>query len=54
MVLETRTETTTEHLFKVQVSEEGEYEIISVRDRWCAASKASGKDEGKPQKLLMQ
>ena len=43
MVLETRTETTTEHTFKVQVSEEGEYEIISVRDRWCAASKSGGK-----------
>lgn len=54
VVLETRTETTTEHMFKVQASEEGEYEIISVRDRWCAASKASGKDKGKSQKLLMQ
>jgi len=52
-VLETRTETTDQRTLKVAASEEGQYEVISVRDRWCSASRAGGKAKGKEQKLLM-
>lgn len=53
VVLETRTEVSESKVVRVAASEEGEYEVISVRDRWCAASKAGGKGK-KAQKLLMQ
>ena len=54
-VLETKTERTDGHSFRVMASEEGIYEIISVRDRWCVASKPGGKGKaGSGQKLLVQ
>lgn len=53
VVLETRTETSESKVVQVAASEEGEYEVISVRDRWCAASRNGGGGK-KGQKLLMQ
>lgn len=54
-MLETRTERTEEKVYRVAASEEGVYEVVSVRDKWCAASKAGGAaGKGKAQKVLMQ
>ncbi|KAF2399953.1 hypothetical protein EJ06DRAFT_549357 [Trichodelitschia bisporula] len=53
-VLETRTERTSEFSHSVKASEEGTYEVTSVRDKWCTVSK-TGSDETnrKGQKLLL-
>jgi nucleoporin POM152 len=54
VVLETKTERTEEHSIRIKASEEGTYEVISVRDKWCAVSKGGvGTNEsGRGQKLL--
>ncbi|KAF2144422.1 uncharacterized protein K452DRAFT_356623 [Aplosporella prunicola CBS 121167] len=53
-VLETRTLTSTEYSLRIKASEEGTYEVVSIRDAWCSFSKAgegpAGK--GKGQKVL--
>jgi len=51
-VLETKTARTDEFSMRVKASEEGTYEVISVRDRWCAVSRASLDGDKKGQKLL--
>ncbi|GME38840.1 nucleoporin pom152 [Neofusicoccum parvum] len=38
-VLETRTLTSAEFSLRIKASEEGTYEVISIRDAWCAFSK---------------
>ena len=54
-VLETKTERTDQRVLRVTESEGGEYEPVSVRDRWCLTSKAQGGAQGrKAQKVLMQ
>jgi nucleoporin POM152 len=53
-ILETHTERTDEKSLKVMASEEGVYEVISVRDRWCVSSKQGAQAAGKGQKLLVQ
>ncbi|KAF2100000.1 hypothetical protein NA57DRAFT_38409 [Rhizodiscina lignyota] len=46
-VLETRTSTSQEHSLRVTASEEGAYEVVSVRDKWCGVSKmGQGKGGG--------
>lgn len=51
-VLETRTEVSYEHVMRVKASEEGAYEVVAVRDKWCAVSRQGGEAGGKAQKLL--
>jgi nucleoporin POM152 len=51
-VLETKTARTNEFSMRVKASEEGTYEVISVRDKWCAVSRATSNGEKKGQKLL--
>lgn len=45
-VLEIRTETSYEHHMKIPVQDEGTYEVISIKDRWCSFAKG-GEVEGK-------
>ncbi|KAH7401325.1 hypothetical protein BKA66DRAFT_406186 [Pyrenochaeta sp. MPI-SDFR-AT-0127] len=45
-VLEIRTEISYEHHMKIPVQEEGTYEVISIKDRWCSFAKG-GEVEGK-------
>jgi len=52
VVLETRTERTMEYSMRIRASEEGTYEVVAVRDRWCAVSRQGAEVGGKPQKLL--
>jgi nucleoporin POM152 len=52
-VLETKTERTYDHVLLVKESEGGEYEPISVRDKWCLTSRAPAAGARKGgQKLL--
>ncbi|CAO2656463.1 Nn.00g052660.m01.CDS01 [Neocucurbitaria sp. VM-36] len=45
-VLEIRTETSYEAFLKIPVQEEGTYEVVSIKDRWCSFAKG-GEVEGK-------
>jgi len=45
-VLETRTEIAYEHELRVKASEEGAYEVVAVRDKWCAVSRQGGEAGG--------
>ncbi|KAF2813740.1 uncharacterized protein BDZ99DRAFT_436189 [Mytilinidion resinicola] len=52
-VLEIRTETSYDHSMRIRASEEGTYEVISIKDRWCSFAKATeGTAAGRGQKLL--
>ncbi|KAF2278333.1 uncharacterized protein EI97DRAFT_394633 [Westerdykella ornata] len=55
-VLEIRTEISHEHFMSIPVQEEGTYEVVSIKDRWCSyAKQIEGIDVGKGasgQKLL--
>lgn len=53
-VLETKTVETSEDRYVVEASEEGVYEVISVKDRWCGASRQGVQSGRKGQKLLVQ
>ncbi|KAH7138300.1 hypothetical protein B0J11DRAFT_450396 [Dendryphion nanum] len=53
-VLEIRTEVSHEHQMKIPVQDEGTYEVVSIKDRWCSFARpgeGTG-DRGKGQKLL--
>lgn len=52
-VLETKTDRTDEFKVRLRASEEGTYEVISIRDRWCGISKAGAADS-RGEKLLIQ
>jgi nucleoporin POM152 len=52
-VLETKTDRTEEHRIRLRASEEGTYEVVSVRDRWCGVRKGGSGEKG-GDKLLMQ
>ncbi|KAF2086291.1 hypothetical protein K490DRAFT_74529 [Saccharata proteae CBS 121410] len=41
-VLETRTLVSSEFSMRIKASEEGTYEVVSIRDHWCAFSKNEG------------
>ena len=45
-VLETRTETTDAYAMTLRASAEGTYEVIAIRDRYCAFAKPGRKVEG--------
>jgi nucleoporin POM152 len=50
-VLETKTEKTDQMSVRLKASEEGTYEVVGVRDKWCSVSKfAAG--EVKRERLL--
>jgi nucleoporin POM152 len=52
-VLEIRTEISHEHHLSIPVQEEGTYEVVSIKDRWCSfAKQVEGVGSGKGQKLL--
>lgn len=54
-VLETRTAVSEEHSLRIRASEEGAYEVVAVRDRWCGVSKVGmgkGGGGGRVDKLL--
>jgi nucleoporin POM152 len=51
-ILETKSDKTDEHTFKLKASEEGTYELISVRDRWCGVSKTGTFSGQRGEKLL--
>jgi len=52
VILETKTERTTERNVVRKVSSEGEYELISVKDAYCLSSKQRTSDGRKGQKML--
>jgi len=52
-VLDIRTETSHEHTMKIPVQEEGTYEVVSIKDRWCSfARPGEGMDGKSGQKML--
>lgn len=51
-VLETRTETSHTHHLQIPVQEEGTYEVVSIKDRWCSFAKEGAGDAKKGQKML--
>ncbi|OAL46284.1 hypothetical protein IQ07DRAFT_575339 [Pyrenochaeta sp. DS3sAY3a] len=52
-VLEIRTETSYEHFMKIPVQDEGTYEVVSIKDKWCSFAKSGeGVEGGKGAKLL--
>lgn len=42
-VLETRTDQSEGYSLKIKASEEGSYEVVAIRDRYCGVSKVGGK-----------
>ncbi|KAK5188085.1 hypothetical protein LTR16_008778, partial [Cryomyces antarcticus] len=50
-VLETNSEVSHEHSMRIRASLEGTYEVVAIKDRYCAYAKP-GQDLGKGQKLL--
>lgn len=52
-VLETKTDRTDDFKVRLKASEEGTYEVISIRDRWCGVSKA-GAGDGRSERLLTE
>lgn len=55
-VLEIRTEISHEHRMQIAVQDEGTYEVVSIKDRWCSFAKqvegVDGGSRGGAQKLL--
>ncbi|QIX00291.1 hypothetical protein AMS68_005808 [Peltaster fructicola] len=51
-VLDTRSEVSDEHSMRIRASEEGTYEVVSIKDRYCAYSKAGGIQRKGEQKRL--
>jgi nucleoporin POM152 len=52
-VLEIKTETSYENFMKIPVQEEGTYEVVSIKDRWCSFAKPGEGVDGKSgQKML--
>lgn len=54
-VLEMKTEVSHEHRLSIPVQEEGTYEVVSIKDRWCSFAKpieGLESPKGKGQKLL--
>lgn len=52
-VLDIRTETSHEHTMKIVVQEEGTYEVVSIKDKWCSfARPIEGIDGKSGQKML--
>ncbi|PSN62488.1 hypothetical protein BS50DRAFT_577393 [Corynespora cassiicola Philippines] len=52
-VLEIRTEVSHEHHLSIPVQEEGTYEVVSIKDRWCSfAKQVEGLENKGGQKLL--
>lgn len=53
-VLEIKTEISHEHFMSIPVQDEGTYEVVSIKDRWCSFAKSvEGVDAGKAgQKVL--
>ena len=46
-MLETRTAVSEGYSLRIRASEEGAYEVVAVRDRWCGVSKVGqGKGGG--------
>lgn len=55
MVLETKNDVSAEHAMSVIVSQEGTYEVVSIRDRFCGFSmqKGSGASGKRQQQQLL-
>ena len=52
-VLEIKTETSHEHSMTIPVQDEGTYEVVSIKDRWCSFAKPGEGVDGKSgQKML--
>ncbi|KAJ9647106.1 hypothetical protein H2199_002092 [Coniosporium tulheliwenetii] len=51
-VLETKSLVSEEFELRIMASQEGVYEVVSIRDRWCAFSKVGGPGGVQGQKLL--
>ncbi|KAI8939547.1 hypothetical protein NX059_003316 [Plenodomus lindquistii] len=52
-VLAITTETSHEHHMKIPVQEEGTYEVVSIKDKWCSFAKPGEGNDGKSgQKML--
>jgi nucleoporin POM152 len=51
-VLETRVVHSEEYSLRVKASEEGTYEAVALRDKWCSFPSAADSQRGKGQKLL--
>lgn len=53
-VLEIRTEVSHEHHMRIPVQEEGTYEVVSIKDRWCSFAKQVEGVEGRGGQKLLQ
>jgi len=54
-VLEIRTEVSQEETMRIPVQEEGTYEVVSIKDRWCGfARQVDGVDAGRSGQKLLQ
>jgi nucleoporin POM152 len=54
-VLEIRTEISHEHRMSIPVQEEGTYEVVSIKDRWCSfAKQVEGIEAAKGSQKLLQ
>lgn len=52
-VLEIKTETSHEHFLSIPVQDEGTYEVVSIKDRWCSFARLGEGYDGKSgQKML--
>lgn len=51
-VLETRTETSQEHSVRISATEEGTYEVVSIKDAYCSFRKPGFEKQKPAQKLL--
>ncbi|KAK1753482.1 hypothetical protein QBC47DRAFT_325843 [Echria macrotheca] len=51
-VLETRHDISHEHSKVIRASQEGTYEVVAIKDKFCAFSTMQGEIKEKPQKLL--
>ncbi|KAF2827520.1 hypothetical protein CC86DRAFT_455162 [Ophiobolus disseminans] len=52
-VLEVKTERSDGHHLEIPVQEQGTYEVVSIKDRWCSFAKEGVEVKGKAQKMLM-
>jgi len=51
-VLETRHDISHEHSKVVRASQEGAYEVVAIKDKYCAYSTVQGENKEKPQKAI--
>jgi nucleoporin POM152 len=51
-VLEVKTERSEGHRLRIAVQEEGTYEVVSIKDRWCSFAREGVETGKKGQKML--